>query len=126
MQRLKSNQPTYYDVDDTLIMWSPSKEDLDRYGIDFDHTYEDGVRRTGKILPHRVHIRQLIRHAMRGHTIIVWSAGGEPWAAAAVKALGLEQYVDYTIQKPIWAYDDKQPGEFFQTKFYKDDEDGPL
>ncbi len=126
MQRLKSNQPTYFDVDDTLIMWSPTPEQLEAYGVEFDHTYEDGTRRIGKILPHRVHIRQLIKHAMRGHTIIVWSAGGEPWAYAAVKALGIEQYVDYTIQKPIWAYDDKKPNEFFDTKFYKDEEGGDL
>ena len=120
MQRLNCNKPTYFDVDDTLVMWSPSKEKLDEYGIDFEHTFEDGVNRKFRMLPHREHIRQLIKHANRGHTIIVWSAGGEPWAAAAVKALGIEEYVSYTLEKPTWAYDDKEPNEFFKTKFHED------
>ena len=125
-KRLRSNLPVYLDVDDTLIMWAPSQEDLDRYGIDFDHTYGDGTRRTGRLLPHRVHIRQLKRHAERGHTIFVWSAGGEEWAWAAVKALGLEEYVDFTMEKPRWAYDDKKANDFIETKFFEDTEDSKI
>ena len=126
MIRIKCNQPVYLDIDDTLVMWNPSKDQLDRYGVDFTHTYDDGTIRTGRILPHRVHIRQLIRHAMRGHTIILWSAGGEEWCYAVAKALGLEQYVSCTIEKPMWAYDDKKPNEFFETRFYPDDENSKI
>lgn len=127
IRRIKCNLPTYFDIDDTLIMWSPKQEDLDRYGVDFEHTYDDGVIRKGRILPHRVHIRQLIKHAMRGHTIILWSAGGEEWSYAAAKALGLDKYgTIYTMEKPRWAYDDKRPNEFFETKFHEDTEDSIL
>lgn len=122
LKRLKCNLPVYLDVDDTLIMWAPSQEDLDRYGIDFEHTYDNGTTAKGRLLPHRVHIRQLKRHSERGHTIIVWSAGGEEWAYAAVKALGLEDFVDYTMEKPRWAYDDKKANDFIETKFWSDDD----
>lgn len=120
MQRLKCNKSTYIDIDDTLIIWNPPKDQLDKHGMDFDHTYDNGDRRTGKILPHKVHIQQLKEHAMRGHTVILWSAGGEEWAYAAAKSLGLEDYVSYTIEKPIFAYDDKKPNEFFETKYMED------
>lgn len=120
MERLKSNQPTYFDVDDTLVKWNPSKEELDERGVLFEWTYSDGKHVVGRILPHLLHIEQLKRHSIRGHTIYVWSAGGEEWANAICKALGIEDYVDYTTGKPIWCYDDKKADEFITTKWMED------
>lgn len=122
----------WFDVDDTLIMWSPSKEDLETKGIDI--TCPKGVwlnpdgelvasdTWTQRVVPHRLHMKQMITHKSRGHKIVVWSAGGEDWAEAAVKALGLEDYVDIVIGKPDWIYDDKAPEEFMpKAKWYKDE-----
>ena len=120
MKELPCNQPTYFDVDDTLIMWNPTQEQLDSYGVDFNFFYRNGTNASGRILPHRKHIDQLKKHAMRGHTIIVWSAGGSEWAYAACVALGLEDYVHLALEKPCWAYDDKKPQEFFETKWMED------
>lgn len=127
MQRIKCNKPTYFDIDDTLILWAPTQEQLDKEGFDFKHCYDDGSCVSGRLVPHKVHLRQLHRHALRGHTIILWSAGGEPWCYAVACALGLDKYGNlYTIEKPTWAYDDKRPEQFFQTKYHPDTEDSPI
>lgn len=126
MKRIKCNKPTYLDIDDTLILWAPTQEQLDKYGIDFEHTYDDGTKVKGRLVPHRVHLRQLKRHQERGHTIILWSAGGEQWAYAAACILGIDGLDNvYSIEKPVWAYDDKQPQEFMSTKYWVD-EDGSV
>jgi phosphoserine phosphatase len=67
-------------------------------------------------------IEQLKKHKIRGHTIIVWSAGGSKWAAEAIKFLELEAYVDLVIEKPRWMYDDKQAEEFMpRSQYFKVD-----
>jgi hypothetical protein len=123
-------QTTFFDVDETLLMWYGSPEDLAEYGVwvtsPVSEFYnEDGLQKTSAnkqlLLPHRKHIEQLKQHKFRGHTIIVWSAGGWDWAEAAVKALGLEKYVDLVISKPIWFYDDLPCQEFMGKRYYFDD-----
>lgn len=112
---IPGNTITYFDVDETLVFWNATKEQLDRDGIEIEcpsgFICLDGELKqvppwTAKVLPHKKHIEQLKKHKMRGHTIVVWSAGGYDWAEAAVKILKLEQFVDVVISKPRWAYDD--------------------
>jgi phosphoserine phosphatase len=142
MLTLKCNQPTYFDVDDTLVKWnmgragdpgviaitcpaSRTKRTYDEIGAaegasELVETECSVGEWTEYLVPHKKHIDQLKMHKARGHTIIVWSAGGWEWADAVVKALGLTQYVDLCIEKPMWAYDDLQPNEFIKTSYYKD------
>lgn len=108
MIALNCNQPTFWDVDDTLILWNPTEEQQAQYGI----KYTDAAGFTKVFVPHIPHVEQLKKHSDRGHTIIVWSAGGSKWAELAVEILGLRPYVHLTIGKPIWYYDDKQAEEF--------------
>ena len=54
----------------------------------------------------RWHIQQLKNHKARGHVVVVWSQGGADWARKVVEELGLVEYVDVTIAKPMWYYDD--------------------
>lgn len=126
-------QTVFCDVDDTLVMWSATPEELEAHGVIFEcpgsFSIIDGELVPSpswkeRLLPHRKHIEQLKKHKMRGHTIVVWSAGGYDWAAAVVKTLGLENVVDLVISKPIWAYDDLQPAEFMpKSQWMKDEED---
>jgi phosphoserine phosphatase len=62
-------------------------------------------------------------HKFRGHTVIVWSAGGVEWAKTVVTALGLENYVDLVVAKPKWYYDDLQSHEFLpaSSRVYHED-----
>jgi len=112
---LPSNLTVYFDVDDTLIMWNATDEQLDKDGVTIkcpsgytvvDEEVTHCPPWYAKVLPHKKHIEQLIKHKMRKHMVVVWSAGGYDWAEAAVKALKLEQYVDLVVCKPTWAYDD--------------------
>ena len=128
---LPCKQTTFIDVDETLVLWSPTQEQLDREGIEFECPESYGVidgelKPSGswraRLVPHKKHIEQLKNHKMRNHTVIVWSAGGYDWAETVVRTLGLELYVDLVISKPTWCYDDKQPEEFIPKPFWLKDE----
>ncbi len=100
------NQPTYFDVDDTLIMWSVE---------DGENTIKlNGV----SVVINEANINALKKHAMRGHTIIVCSAGGASWAKAVVDALGLQDLVDVIMEKPMWYYDDLPANAFMGKPHY--------
>ncbi len=123
----------YCDVDDTLVFWNATPEELADRGVEItcpgsliyieeDDTQSFAPEWKALLLPHRKHIEQLRKHKMRGHKVIVWSAGGGDWAAAAVKALGLEDIVDLCLPKPDWYYDDLTPEEFMGKRYYMKDE----
>lgn len=118
---LPSDQTVFCDVDDTLVLWSPTQEQSDSSGIWIEcpgsYALIDGELVTSpswkqKLVPHSKHVEQLKQHKARGHTVVVWSAGGWEWARAVVEALGLQQYVDLVISKPTWCYDDLPPNEY--------------
>lgn len=126
-------QTTFVDVDDTLVMWNATPEQLEKDGVDFecpgsmhdidnDGNPEWSPSWTARLLPHKKHIEQIKKHKMRGHTIIVWSQGGFDWAAAVVKALKLEDFVDLVISKPTWMYDDLPAAGFMPKNQWTKDE----
>lgn len=127
MITIPSTESVWFDVDDTLIMWCNPRKDDERaieikcpasLVMDEDGKLVPSGEWTARVLPHLAHIEQLKIHKSRGHLIIVWSAGGWDWAQAAVKALGLEPYVDFCLSKPTWAYDDKKPEEYMPKSYY--------
>lgn len=106
----------YCDVDDTLVSWKHYPECLPGM-IGFDDP-------TGTLFldPINEHIEALKAHKLRGHTVIVWSAGGAEWAREVVSKLGLDNYVDACMSKPNWFYDDIPAAEFMpeiNRKYYK-------
>lgn len=129
---ISGNNIVFCDVDDTLVKWAPTQEELETRGIDItcpksmvlndDNEVVDSGSWTQMLVPHRVHIEQLKRHKLRGHTVVVWSAGGFDWAEAVVRALKLEDIVDLVISKPTWIYDDIQPSEFMPKPYWLKDE----
>lgn len=145
MKILPCNQTTFFDVDDTLVMWGRGQKGdpgvveiicpASRYSralFDLNQNspltssteeivYEAGTW-TEYLIPHKKHIEQMKLHKLRGHTIVVWSAGGWEWAVEVVKALGLEQYVDLVMEKPTWCYDDKQAEEYIPKSQWMKDE----
>lgn len=128
---MPSHTAVFFDCDDTLVMWSPTPEQSEKDGVDFEcpgsFAMIDGELKPSpswktRLVPHKKHIEQLKLHKMRGHTVVVWSAGGWDWAEAVVKTLKLEQYVDLVINKPIWAYDDLPPSEYMPKSQWMKDE----
>ena len=89
------DRPTIFiDVDETLVAWHC--------------TY---------FKPMQNNIDSLIRHAERGHYVVVWSAGGHEWAARVVKELGLADYVDLVMTKPRWYLDD-MPADSWMARYW--------
>lgn len=103
------NRPTvYFDVDKTLV-FSTTVDGVDEYHI------KNGMKiaiNGHEWLVHIEHVNLLKDFAARGHTIIVWSAGGSDWARMVCEALGIEGLVDACMPKPFWYIDDKKSEEF--------------
>lgn len=92
-------------------------------GTDSKHLIElcnnkKGITMPG--LPHHRHIDLLKKFAMRGHGVIVWSAGGEDWAYYIVKTLGLLNVVDITVSKMDWFIDDLMADKVLKGRIYLD------
>lgn len=120
----------WFDVDETLILWSPTEEQLEKEGIVIECpggaviVDQEVVNESSwkvKVVPHKIHIEQLIKHKLRNQQITVWSAGGYRWAETVVRALQLEQYVDLVISKPTWAYDDLDPQDYMPKSTWMED-----
>jgi hypothetical protein len=110
MKKINDRPLVAFDVDSTLIYWEhKSGRNAVLIKVD-DHEEMFDV--------HETHVEALKKHAARGHTIIVWSAGGADWSEAVVKALQLEEYVDIVMPKPNWIYDDLSPNEFLPNNLY--------
>jgi len=131
---ISGDQILYVDVDDTLIMWNPTPEQIAERGIEIFCPNSTTVNEDGEVVnvggwsawvvSHRKHIEQIKKHKMRNHTVVVWSQGGFDWAEAAVKALKIEYLVDVVITKPRWIIDDIKPQEFMPEPLWmKDDQD---
>jgi FMN phosphatase YigB (HAD superfamily) len=106
----------FFDCDDTLVMWDNKHkaEDLSNCVL-----VDDGFIQV-QLVPHREHIQYLkSSKLLNKNTIVVWSAGGWQWAQAVVKALGLEEYVDAVMEKPIRYVDDLHCTKFMGDMIYK-------
>lgn len=105
MQVINNELLVSFDVDGTLITecYESDLQPIDGY-------FKMVCPYTGKnkvIKSHKAHVKYLIEHKARGYTVIVWSNGGNRHATAVVKALGLESYVDYVMNKFSKSFDDQ-------------------
>lgn len=98
----------YFDVDDTLVSWEHYGKQLPGM-VEFEDPHTHGSLFLEVITEH---IESMKKHKLRGHTIIVWSAGGADWAEEVVTKLGLRSMVDAVMSKPDWFYDDIPSSEF--------------
>lgn len=113
MHTLYSTKVIMIDVDNTLVF------SLREYPHEVTH---EVVKINGrKFWVHAPHIEMIKDFKARGHSIVVWSAGGAEWAESVVIALKLEELVDLVISKPDWFIDDKKASEFMDEskRFYK-------
>ncbi len=97
MKTINNELVTFFDVDETILMDAPKDGDVHYFDV-------AGQPKRGKA--HKVHIDQLIKHKARGFTVIVWSGNGHQHAHNVVKALGIEDHVDYCMSKPVKYWDD--------------------
>lgn len=92
----------YFDTDDTLVLWTKPKAKTKKLLI-----LDPSANKYRTVWSHEKHIAILKLIREHGDIVVVWSAAGASWARAVVKALGLEPYVTYCLQKPDTIYDDE-------------------
>lgn len=112
MKVISGTKTVFFDIDNTLVF---SIEE-------FSHLFSETVVEINdrKFWVHKLHVEMIKDFKARGHTIIVWSAGGSEWAATVILSLKLSAYVDLVISKPDWYCDDKPCEEFMLGRFYYD------
>lgn len=120
-----------FDCDDTLVMWDEKGKDYEpadgKVKISDPYYQPSGPYSSGRgtpfiyLTPHKKHIQKLKGYAKSGWFVIIWSAGGGPWARNVADALGLREYADLIISKPSVCFDDMPVGEGIgQRKYYTD------
>lgn len=105
------------DIDGTLVTEVPVPN---MYTISFQHPYQS---RMAHILPNKRNIDVLKNWSARGRFVIVWSAAGQEWAVAVLQALGLTEYSDLTLEKPIAYLDDLDSDKWMGHRVWLNDED---
>lgn len=128
MHVANSDMVANIDVDDTLILW----DDLCFNGLPANVKNRtkvvcpyDGTATWHKV--HKRHVMFLKKLKARGYTIVVWSAAGTQWAEAVVKALELEDWVDWVQAKPQKVIDDLVDSrEIIGEPFYLDEDGASL
>ncbi len=113
---IKSTCSVFVDVDETLILWNWKDYTEDITGLISITDPKSGVSEYG--LPHQRHIDLIRQFKARGHTVVIWSAGGAEWAERAVKALGIEKMVDAVLAKPNWYVDDLPAAAYMKKPIY--------
>ncbi len=111
MKVIASEQIIYFDCDNTLIMWRKTHEKA----IKFKDPY---LNKKLTVWPNSSNINLLKEKAVRGFTVIVWSAAGFKHAEAVVKALNLETYVAFVMSKPTAYVDDKDVNYWWPKRVY--------
>ena len=115
MKVIASEQLICVDVDDTLIKWSKIKKS--DTCVAFTDPYDCSQH---YVAIHKPHIKILKDRKRRGATIVVWSQSGYKWAEAVVRALNLQNYVDFVASKPIAIIDDKPAADWLAERIYLD------
>jgi hydroxymethylpyrimidine pyrophosphatase-like HAD family hydrolase len=110
MITIHSTKIYYFDVDNTLVF---PESDSQRLKLPPSDPIYMGGRR---FYVHLAHLELMRDLKARGHTVIVWSAGGSHWAEAVVKMLKMDQVVDLVISKPDGICDDKYVTEWVPTE----------
>ena len=97
-----------FDCDNTLVLWNVPP---DYPGPVVKITSYNGfagmwITKTLAInTPMVEKLKEIGRSDLNG-IIMVWSFAGAEWATGVVQALGLDQYVDIVMGKPVALYDD--------------------
>ena len=100
MFKIKDGGVYASDVDDTLLLWNiPANYKGKLLQIETNGWTEECIVNE----PAVEHLKKMKRRAF---SVIVWSAGGSDWAEAAVKALGIEEFVDVVMPKIDFHLDD--------------------
>lgn len=107
-----SGPTVYFDIDNTLV-----------YSVtEFPWTAGPTVTIGDRIwVVEQAHVDAIKDFSARGHTIILWSAGGSEWCRSVAEALEITEYVAACLSKPTWYFDDCPADRFMPSniRYYK-------
>lgn len=113
--RINKVQPTFVDIDGTLIIHLDPKY----HDLSFSVKVEDPLGISPiYVEAHHTMIRLLKEEHQRGACIKVWSRGGWEWAQNVIIALKLENYVDEVMDKPMVYFDDVPIEQWLTNRVY--------
>lgn len=118
MRHIKATRLIAFDVDDTLVIWDWQRINPEGIGLLKIVNPVTGVECL--VQPHNRHVELMKQFKVRGHTVIVWSQGGSEWAEAVCKAMGIENLVDFVMDKPNWYVDDLPSETWMKKPIYLD------
>lgn len=95
MKVIDNDRMTFFDCDDTLIMWNKIALDLPVVTIN-----------GREFQVHTKHVQKIKDYHVMGFCVVVWSTSGRLWAKAVTEALGLTNEVSYVMSKPHRVFDD--------------------
>lgn len=104
------------DCDDTLVMHVDPEEV--KYVADFIEVKDPLSEEFITVMVNEPMVRLLREEHHRGSCVVVWSRGGCEWARNVIRALGLENQVDYVMSKPLAYFDDKPIQEWLPYRVY--------
>lgn len=116
MKTIRATRSVFFDVDDTLVIWDWKA--LNPEGIGLISIRDPNSGCSELVMPHDRHVQLMRQFKARGHTVVVWSQGGHEWAEAVCKALGIENLVDYVMDKPNWYVDDLHVNAWMKAPVY--------
>ncbi len=109
MYVLHSTKAYFFDVDRTLVF---TDQEVTMLGIRTHVSLTPVMFGGREFRVHPEHIRLMKDLKARGHSVVVWSAGGSAWAEQVVRKLELEDVVDLVLTKPDGICDDKAVSEW--------------
>lgn len=123
MITIPGDKVVYSDIDDTVIFWSSSPEDKEKYGVLFtcpgSMVYDTDGEEIGYagewselLVPNWPQINELRKFKIRGYKIVFWTQSGSGWAEAVAKTLNLQDLVDVCLSKPNYIFDDLPASKF--------------
>lgn len=121
MKTIGSDKNVFVDVDETLIINKSHKEEFGITDKEWAaNSFPMGISKTKvEVMPHFKHIEFIKELKSKNITIYVWSAGGKDWAEAVIKALGLEDFVDFAMTKPELYIDDLEADKWMRRIWFK-------
>lgn len=98
LKKISNHHIVCYDVDDTLVFWCERENSLPLL-IEPNRV---------PVWANKAEIERLINLKKIGYVVIVWSRTGATWAERVVRHLGITDYVDLVMEKPLFMVDDQE------------------
>lgn len=118
MTIIENENISYFDVDDTLILYPHDISSEEALKLGYKYFTDIYSNESFLAKPSEAHIKLLKSYRERGFFNIVHSGAGYRHAESIIRQLGLEEYVDQIQTKPMRYIDDLISDKWMGTHLY--------